>query len=139
MPVLPPGERKTWLEQQGLHDKFAAFQVNHWRERCRALRKAVDAIAPEFQFCIYPAPGTPFMVQAVYPEWATEQAPLILADASTYGRPSRFKSEQESLQGNRDRLIENMKIPREAGFPSTQAVSTLRCAGRSRVLRQKRR
>ena len=117
MPVLPPGERKAWLERQGLHDKFGEFQVNHWRERCRALRKAVDAIAPEFQFCIYPAPGTPFMVQAVYPEWATEQAPLILADASTYGRPSRFKSEQESLEGNRDRLIENMKIPREAGIP----------------------
>lgn len=114
---LPLAERKGWLEKEGLHEKFSEFQVNHWRQRCRALREAVDAIAPEFQFCIYPAPGTPFMVQAIYPEWATARAPLILADASTYGRPSRFKSEQESLQGNRDRLIENMKIPRQAGIP----------------------
>ncbi|HQN00249.1 MAG TPA: hypothetical protein PLL36_04190 [Candidatus Hydrogenedentes bacterium] len=117
LPALARDKRKAWLEEKGLHETFAEFQVNHWRERCRALRQAVDAIAPAFQFCVYPAPGTPFMVQAVYPEWATAQAPLILADASTYGRPSRFLPEQESLAGNKARLLDNMKIPREAGIP----------------------
>lgn len=117
LPSLARDKRKAWLEEKGLHETFAEFQVNHWRERCRALRQAVDAIAPAFQFCVYPAPGTPFMVQAVYPEWATAQAPLILADACTYGRPSRFLPEQESLAGNKARLLDNIKIPREAGIP----------------------
>ena len=117
LPALAREERKAWLEEKGLHETFAEFQVNQWRERCRALRQAVDAIAPDFQFCVYPAPGTPFMVQAIYPEWATDRAPLILADASTYGRPSRFLPERESLEGNKARLLENMKIPREAGIP----------------------
>ena len=110
-------ERKPWLEEQGLHDEFAEFQVRHWRERCRRLREAVDRIEPSFQFCIYPAPGTPFMVEAVYPEWATDKAPLILADASTYGRPSRLLPEREALEANRQKLLTRMLIPREAGIP----------------------
>jgi hypothetical protein len=114
---LPLNERKKWLEDQGLHDAFAEFQVNHWRERCRTLRQAVDAVDPTFQFCIYPAPGTPFMVKATYPQWATEKAPLILADPWTYGRPSRFLPQKESLEGNLLKLQNGMKIPQEAGIP----------------------
>ncbi|MDA0335262.1 MAG: hypothetical protein O2782_08875 [bacterium] len=87
LPDLALADRKAWLEAEGLHEAFDTFQVEQWRQRCRQLRQAVDAIAPEFQFCIYPAPGTYFMTVATYPEWATQQAPLILADASIYGRP----------------------------------------------------
>ncbi len=117
LPTLDPAKRKPWLEDQGLHDEFAAFQIDHWRQRCRKLREAVDAIEPTFQFCIYPAPGTPFMVEAIYPEWATEKAPLILADASTYGRSSRFLPEQEALRINREKLLSRMEVPKEAGIP----------------------
>ena len=67
LPELALDAREAWLNEQGLHDAFEAFQVNHWRERCRRLRQQVDAHDPTFQFCIYPAPGTPFMVQATYP------------------------------------------------------------------------
>lgn len=117
IPKLEPAKRKMWLDEQHLHERFADFQVNYWRERCRALRKAVDALNPAFQFCIYPAPGTPFMVEATYPEWATDAAPLILADACTYGRPSRFLPEQESLEINRQHLLERMETPKKAGIP----------------------
>jgi len=117
LPELELGKRKSWLEEQGLHEAFTEFQINHWRERCRRLREAVDEHDPSFQFCIYPAPGTLFMVQATYPEWATEAAPLILADAVTYGRPSRFLPEREAVDGNRERLLSGMKIPEEAGIP----------------------
>ena len=121
LPALQLAERAGWLKKQGLDDAFKAFQIAHWRERCRALRKAVDAHDPTFQFCIYPAPGTPFMVEAAYPEWATKAAPLILADASTYGRPSRFLPEAASLEGNRQRLLQGRQIPRERGIPHIYA------------------
>ena len=117
LPSLDFSKRKAWLEEQGLDEAFAEFQVEHWRQRCRRLRQAVDEIEPTFQFCIYPAPGTPLMVKAIYPEWATDKAPLILADASTYGRPSRFLPEQEALRGNREKLIEGRRVPEEAGIP----------------------
>jgi len=116
-PVLDFAQRKPWLEEKGLHEAFSRFQVDHWRARCRALREAVDRIDPTFQFCIYPAPGTPFMVQGAYPEWATKRAPLILADASTYGRPTRLGGQAASLEANRERLIKGIETPQAAGIP----------------------
>ena len=117
VPELALDRRKEWLEKQGLHDAFAKFQINSWRARCRALRKAIDRFDPTFQFCIYPAPGTPFMVEAIYPEWATPKAPLILADPRVYGRPSRFQPQVAALDGNRARLLKGMEIPKAAGIP----------------------
>ena len=116
LPELDLKQRKPWLDEQGLHEEFSAFQINHWRERCRALREAVDEHNPEFQFCIYPAPGTMFMLTACYPEWATDEAPLILADPWTYGRPSKFLPQAESLEGNLAKLERGMKIAEEAGI-----------------------
>ncbi|HCU36236.1 MAG TPA: hypothetical protein DGT21_12555 [Armatimonadetes bacterium] len=116
LPQLDRDKRKPWLDEQGLHEEFEQFQVNHWRERCRALREAVDEQDPTFQFCVYPAPGTPFMVQAIYYEWSTKQAPIILADPYVYGRPSRFCPHADAIVGNRDTLLRNRKIADDAGI-----------------------
>lgn len=116
-PKLEPAERKKWLEDQGLHDEFARFQIDYWRKQCRRLRKAIDQFNPKFQFCIYPAPGTLFMTEAAYPEWATKEAPLILADATTYGRPQRYTPEATALEINRHKLQQNMRVPKRAGIP----------------------
>jgi len=117
LPALAPAERKPYLVRKGLFDAFKKFQIDHWRERCRKLRRAVDKFNPTFQFCIYPAPGTMFMVEAAYPAWATEKAPLILADAVSYGRPSRFSPEAEALARNRKNLVRRRTIPQKAGIP----------------------
>jgi len=106
LPDLELAERRPWLETQGLHEDFSQYQIAHWRQRCRTLRQAVDEHAPQFQFCIYPAPGTLFMTAATYPEWATEAAPLILADASIYGRPGLWATHDEALEANRLKLTE---------------------------------
>jgi hypothetical protein len=37
---------RAWLEEQGLHEEFREFQVDHWRRHCRELRRAVDQYAP---------------------------------------------------------------------------------------------
>ncbi len=117
LPPLAADARKAWLEKEDLHEAFARFQVDEWRRRCRELREAVDEHNPTFQFCIYPAPGTPFMVEATYPEWATKHAPLILADASVYGRPSEMLPQSDALKTNRKKLIEHVEIPKAAGIP----------------------
>jgi len=117
LPELELSTRKSWLESGDLHEEFSQFQIEKWRQRCRSLRKAVDEINPEFQFCVYPAPGTQFMVEAIYPEWATQSAPLILADASTYGRSSQLLSQTYALDANRQKLLDRMQIPKNAGIP----------------------
>ncbi len=117
LPKLELAKRKVWLEEQKLHEAFEQFQVDHWRQRCRALRQAVDQIEPTFQFCIYPAPGTPLMIQAIYPEWSTKKAPLILADPWVYGRPALMMSQPEALERNRQKLLKGMEIAKAAGIP----------------------
>ena len=120
LPELAPKRRKPWLVEQKLHEAFEAFQVAHWRQRCGQLRQAVDRHAPGFRFCVYPAPGTKLIVEAIYPEWATKAAPLILADASTYGRPL-FVPLAESLAHNRAKLAERRKVAQKAGMPFVYA------------------
>ena len=121
IPELPFGGRAKWLKDEGLHEAFEAFQVNHWRERCRKLRQQVDALSPDFQFCIYPAPGTPFMVRACYPEWSTKRAPIILGDPWVYGRPSAFLPQATALKANQSKLQTAMKIPQAANIPFVYA------------------
>ena len=108
VPKLEPAGRKAWLEVKELHDEFEQFQIGHWRRKCRELREAVDRHNPRFMFNIYPAPGTKFMFDACYPEWATDRAPLVLADPWTYGRPGRYMTHAKGLEGNRDVLKRGM-------------------------------
>jgi hypothetical protein len=117
LPVIEPAQRKAWLQEKRLHEAFQEFQIDHWRTRCRTLRREVDELNPKFQFCIYPAPGTLLMTKACYPEWATRKAPLILADASTYGRSGRLTSQKEALQINRSKLVERRKMPLSSEIP----------------------
>lgn len=114
LPKLEPAERFSWLQKKGLHQAFADFQIASWRVRASELRRAIDSINPQFQFCIYPAGGTFFLQEAVFKEWSTAKAPLIVADAITYGRPSKFMLHEQSLKANRKRLIKRVKnIPKE--------------------------
>ncbi len=117
VPELAPEERYPWLVDNELHDAFEAWQIAHWRERCRELRTTVDAIDPDFQFCMYAAPGSRFMLEGAFPEWTTERAPLIFADACTYGRPTSFLPESGALAQGRRMLTERMASVAEMGLP----------------------
>lgn len=116
LPELEFGARKAWLEEQKLHDEFSVFQIAHWRQKCRELRQAVDKHNPRFMFNIYPAPGTMFMIEACYPEWATKQAPLILADPWTYGRSGRYTSHEVALKNNEAIMKRGIAVAKEKGI-----------------------
>ena len=102
LPEPLPDERGTWLKDQGMVDAFHDFQVNSWRERCRELRRQVDAVNPLFQFVVYPAGHSLFIREAVWREWHTARAPLIMAEVDTYWR-TEAKLEQ-ALAKNLDIL-----------------------------------
>jgi hypothetical protein len=117
LPDLPPAQRAPWLKQHKLDKAFEAFQVGQWRLRCRTLRRKVDAINPKFQFCVYQAPGTKFIIEGIYPEWATKAAPLILADPWIYGRPAGLMPHTEALEANRKILRDNLAFARSKHIP----------------------
>jgi hypothetical protein len=117
IPKLDTAAREPWLREQNLHDRFEAFQIAHWRERCRTLRQAVDAHDPGFQFWLYPVPGPPFLQEAAYRELTSDAAPMVITDQTTYGRPSTFLPEPECLEANRASLEKYQEIPRAMGVP----------------------
>ena len=120
-PELAAAERYPWLNKQGLHDAFAKFQIDYWRQRFRELRQRVDAINPAFQFIVYPIPGTLFTIEAFMPELATERAPMICADAASYDRTTGIHrvwlSHADGLRMNRFELGRNMKLPHVRAIP----------------------
>ncbi len=89
IPKLLPKHRHSWLIENKLLDAFRDFQFQQWRIRARKLRKAVDAINPRFQFCVYPFKSD-FIQQAAWREFSTKQAPVIIGDHRTYGRPKNL-------------------------------------------------
>ena len=115
MPTLAPAERYPWLARKELHARFRQFQIQSWRARARKLRQQVDSINPRFQFILYPAPGTLLMTEALYPEWGTREAPVVLADPYTYQRPSEFMAEAPALALNRITLLRGMASLRPRG------------------------
>ena len=74
-----------------------------------------DRINPAFRFCVYPAFGSSFIREAVWREWGTEEAPLILASGATYGRPKGVLAHREALAENRRLLERQLEEIRAAG------------------------
>jgi len=116
-PTLAPKDREPWLAKKGLSKEFREFQIRSWRTRCRELRREIDKINPKFLLVVYPVPGTLFITEAAYREWATEQAPVIVADQRTYKRPAIFLPIKEGLWINRARLSANAARIRKLKIP----------------------
>ncbi len=115
LPELALAERAPWLEENGLHDDFRTFQIASWRERCKDLREAVDALNPSFQFFMYPSVGSLFMQEAGYREWGTEAAPVVIATPHTYGRPGAYLPQADALEANRQIVMREMAVPTDLG------------------------
>jgi len=114
LPELAPAERAPWLEENGLSDSFREFQIASWRERCKDLREAVDALNPDFQIFMYPSVGSLFM-QTAYGEWGTEAAPVVIATPHTYGRPGAYLPQADALAANREMVMREIAVPRDLG------------------------
>ncbi|OHB77812.1 MAG: hypothetical protein A2Z25_18320 [Planctomycetes bacterium RBG_16_55_9] len=115
LPELKPEQRYPWLKDNGLFDAFRDFQIDSWRRRCRRLRRQIDAVNPRFQLIVYPR-GPLFFEEAIYPEWATPEAPLIVADHSTYGRRGELPHD-EALEWNAKALESGLAHARSKNVP----------------------
>jgi hypothetical protein len=111
LPALEPARRKEWLVNNHQHTAFEQYQIGLWRERCRRLREQIDAINPCFQLIVYPI-NTLFLEEAISSEWSAPQAPLIIADHSTYGRSGDL-AHAEALQRNHKVLLRNQDLARD--------------------------
>mgnify|MGYP001407909123 CR=1 FL=1 len=122
--AVAPKDRHAWLVEQGMHEKFSEFQIGRWQTKCRELRTAIDAVNPHFQFFVYPTPvESLFIRKAVAQELATKQAPMVIADWRTYGRPPGAMTSEEGLMSNRLYLETKLRANRELNIPHTMYIS----------------
>jgi hypothetical protein len=117
LPQIEKPNRYRWLTSQGLHRDLELFQIERWRIRCRNLRQRVDAFNPRFQFFVNPGKGTPFLIEAAFPEWSTPETPIILADDITYGRPSPDTPHKDALLINQRKLANQIKKAQQLSIP----------------------
>jgi len=73
---------------------FSDWQIGKWRLNARRLREKIDAVNPGFMFFVYMG-DTPFF-QEIARELGTDRAPIVICDASTYGK-SAILSEKNAL------------------------------------------
>ena len=117
LPQMPSKERKAWIDDNGHHAAFEAFQVAHWRRKAVELRRAVDGLNPGFVFCVYPALGRSlFLREVVGQAWGTERAPLLSADPGNYGERPHFADYDDALRNRFEFVKEQARAVRDMGI-----------------------
>ncbi len=113
IPHLAPDKRKKWLESNNIWNTFIQYQIKSWRKKAKQLKIELDKINPNYFLIIYPSTNTRFINQALIPEWSKGNAPLVLADASTYGRGSSLMPTRLALFSNKKKLKDNIQTVAE--------------------------
>ncbi|QQE10223.1 hypothetical protein JD969_11975 [Planctomycetota bacterium] len=78
-----------WIVENKLQQQFVDWQKKLWISKSKELRNNIDKINPNFRFFVYPGETT-FFVDAIYSNWGTEKAPIILAHAGSTYRKTPF-------------------------------------------------
>ncbi len=140
LPAPLPADRAAWVEAQGATAAFEQFQVDLWRTRARELRAEVDDLNPQFQFVVYPARSSLFIREAVWREWHTAQAPLVMAEVDTYWRHEyelgaaleRLRSIMETARAELDKVDPTIRYM--AGLDPVVSGANPEFEGKSAVL-----
>jgi hypothetical protein len=82
-PLPPAAERRAYLDKQQILALYIESQARRVGEQARKLRKAIDAINPDFQIGVY---GWGAFKESVMRGVAAERAPVLDLDATLYGR-----------------------------------------------------
>ena len=96
---LPAADkRKSWLENRQWYQLYIGWHLEKVARNVRALRQAVDAINPRFQFGVY---GWGVLTSPYIQELATPQAPVLVLNAMTYGRSAYSNAFEGGYDGDR--------------------------------------
>ncbi len=82
-PLTPPAERWDHLKKYGLLGMFVGYQSELLAEQVQIFRRKLDAVNPDFQIGTY---GWGVLFDVVAENVATQQAPVLIFNAATYGR-----------------------------------------------------
>ncbi len=91
-------KRKSWLENRQWYQLYIGWHLEKVTRNVRELRKAIDAVNPQFQFGVY---GWGVLTTPYIQELATPQAPVLILNAMTYGRSTYSNAFEGGYDGDR--------------------------------------
>lgn len=96
-PLPPPAKRQAYLDKLQILPLYIESQAKRVGERALALRRAVDAVNPDFQIGVY---GWGAFKESILRNVASERAPALDMDATLYGRTIYSNAFSGGYDGN---------------------------------------
>ena len=97
-PMPAPEQRQQYLVNRQMQQLYVGYQIDLIQKKAQALRKAIDAVNPNFQIGIY---GWGVLVPPIIHGMGTPQAPTLILDAQTYGRSTYSNAFANGYDGQR--------------------------------------
>lgn len=88
-------ERRNYLEQRKLDEKYRKLFIAEFRRHCKELRAEIDKINPEFQFFVYG--GDLLVTNEFIPAMHTARAPVVHALSNTYAPPCPLLPDEDNI------------------------------------------
>ncbi|MFA6101680.1 MAG: hypothetical protein WCV67_10180 [Victivallaceae bacterium] len=115
-PELAFNDRNSWLIKNDLRLKYSQSYYKHLRQLGTRLRNETDKINPELSYWFIPAVSDSFMTE-LGRVMATRQAPLIVTNEDTYGKPSLALSNDEGIKSVVSKVESDLASLRKSGIP----------------------
>lgn len=115
-PELAFKDRNPWLIKNDLRLKYSQIYYKHLRELGGKLRSETDKINPKLSYWFIPTVAGGFLTE-LGRSLATKQAPLVVSDEDTYGKPSLALSNDEGVKSVVALVKKDLDYLKKTGIP----------------------
>lgn len=116
LPGLEFEKRNDFLIKKNLRRRYCEVFYEHLKRHGKELRAKTDELNPKLSFWFIPAMGGAFLTN-LGRELATKEAPIVVSNESTYGKPSLAISDDDGLITNLKVCRDDLANLTEEGFP----------------------
>lgn len=113
---IPAAKRPDWLREKQLDGKYQDMYRKEIYGLARKLRNTIDGINPELPLWIVPSFFGIF-ANPMLTGLSTQKAPIVFSDENTYGKPTSVLSDDEAIEANLKRCINNQKALAKLNIP----------------------
>jgi hypothetical protein len=116
LPALSFKERNKWLIKNNLRLKYSNIFYKHLRQLGSELRKQTDKINPKLSYWFLPSMNGTFLTE-LGRALASKQAPIIVINEDTYGKPSLALSDTAGVKSIVKMVKTDLHYLQQTGIP----------------------
>lgn len=116
LPALSFKERNKWLIKNNLRLKYSNIFYKHLRQLGSELRRQTDKINPKLSYWFLPSMNGGFLTE-LGRVLASKQAPIIVINENTYGKPSLALSDTDGVKSIVKMVKTDLRYLQQTGIP----------------------